>query len=144
MLADIHVRVRLLVGVIEALETSIWNTLLVLGPGNALGVEQIRNRGDVGWEEVEIVVVHAEVVTGSSSAVIGLAGMSCSEVLAQGDPLAGKVLQVWVASGGAVVDVLQPYLVEALECLALHVRDGREHWRGSLSSLDGRERRLNG
>ena len=121
VLAHVHVGKGLLVGVVEALEARIRHTLLVLGPRDALGVEQINNGGDVGREEVEIIIVHAEVVTGGGSAVVWLGRMGCGEVVSQGDALGGQVLLVWVAGSSAVVDVLEPYLVETLERLALDI-----------------------
>ena len=81
---------------------------------------------------MKVVIVHAEIVTGGGSGVVGLAGMGCGKVVGQGDALAGEPLHVWVAESGAVVGILEPYLVETLESLALHVG----HWRqGSLCSL---------
>lgn len=52
-----------LVGVVEPLETGVGHVLLVFSPGNLLGIEQIRDGGDIGGHLVEVVVVHAKGVT---------------------------------------------------------------------------------
>lgn len=103
VLADISVGVGLLVGEVEALEASIWQTLLVLTPRDTLNIEEINDGGDVSWESVEVVIVHAEVVTSSSGGVFWLGRMSSSKVAAEGDTLLGKELQIWVRSGLAII-----------------------------------------
>lgn len=62
VLADVGVRVRELVGVVEPFEAGVWEGLHVLGPCDAFGVEQISDRGNVGGDGDEVVVVKAEVV----------------------------------------------------------------------------------
>lgn len=46
--------------------------LLVLAPGDALGIEQISDSGDIAWNLDEIVVIHSKGVTTSSRAVVRL------------------------------------------------------------------------
>ena len=46
--------------------------LLIFGPGDPLGVEKIDDCRDIGRDSNEVVIIHAEVLTGGGSAVIGL------------------------------------------------------------------------
>lgn len=45
------------------LVTSIRESLLVLAPRDLLGVEQIGDGGNIGRDLLEIIIVHAKVVT---------------------------------------------------------------------------------
>lgn len=160
MLANVIVGESLLVGVVEALEAREWNMLLVLGPRDFLGLEQVHNSSNVGRGLVKIVVVHTEGVTTSGGAIVWLRRVSGRKVVGQGDSLGclsldghtepgsarltGKEILVWVTSGGGVIDVLHPDLVESLESNTLDIA----HWgqaEGSGSGLcDLRRSRLNG
>lgn len=139
VLAHVVVGVRLLVGrVVEALEARVGEAFLVLGPRDALGVEQVHDGGHVGGDDVEVVVVHAEVVTTRCGAVVGLGRVSGGEEVAQGDTLGGEPCHVWVAGGTLVVNVLQPDLVEAVEGEAFDIAHGRQWLDCGSSRLDGR------
>jgi hypothetical protein len=76
MLADVVRSMTLLAGEVHSLEARIRDVLLIFSPGDFLGGKQIGNRGDVGGHLVEVVIVHAESVTASCSAVVGLRRMS--------------------------------------------------------------------
>jgi hypothetical protein len=84
VLADIVIVEGLLVRVVEALEAGEGHVLLVLAPGNALGVEQISNSGDIGGNLVEVVIVHAKGVTTSSRAVVRLRWVGDSVIVGPG------------------------------------------------------------
>lgn len=72
VLADIVISKGFLVGVVEALETRVRHGLLVFRPGDAFGVKEIHDCGNVVRYRVEVVIVHAEVVTRNNGTVIGL------------------------------------------------------------------------
>jgi hypothetical protein len=72
VLANVVVLESLVVGEVEALEAGEGRMLLVLAPGDALGVKQISNGGDIAGNLNERVIVHAKGVTTSSRAVVGL------------------------------------------------------------------------
>jgi hypothetical protein len=103
MLPNVVVRERFLVGPVEALEAGVGITLLVLGPRDALGVQEVDDGADVGREGMEVVVVHTEVVAAYGCRVVGLAGVGCGVVVCQCDTLGGEPFLVGVAGGGAVV-----------------------------------------
>lgn len=98
-----HVLVRTAEGVAVALVAGMGHILLVLTPSNVLGVEEIGDGGDIGWDLVEVVVVHAKVVTRSGSTVVGLRGMSDSKVVGQQNSLLGQLGQVLIQSGGLII-----------------------------------------
>lgn len=50
-----------------------------------------------------VIIVHAEVVTSSGGAVVGLGGVSDAEVVGQQDTLFGQCLEVLVTSSGGKV-----------------------------------------
>lgn len=103
VLADVVVGIGLLVGVVEALETSIGKALLVFTPRDSLGVQSIHDGGDVLGNLVEVVVVHGKLVTSSSGGIVGLRRVSDGPEVGQGDTLGGQVLLVAVIGSIAVV-----------------------------------------
>lgn len=139
VLADVVVGKRLLVGEVETLETRVREGFLILGPGDTLGIQKINDGGYIGRDCMEVIVVHAKGLTTSGRAVVGFGRVGRCPVVRQGDPLCGKRLLVWVAAGSAVVlgviyqqramgqqhlrsyGILEPYLVEPVECNALHI-----------------------
>lgn len=71
----------MLVREVEALESGMRNMLLVLGPRNALSVQQISNGRDVLGHLLEVIIVHAKGVTTSGSTVVRLGRMcDCIEI----------------------------------------------------------------
>lgn len=160
VLADVVVGIGLLVGVVEALETSVGETLLVFTPRDSLGFQHINDGGDVLGNLIEVVVVHSELVTSSSGSIVGLRRVSDRPEVGQGDTLGSQVLLVAVIGSIAVVlcqlaslllhssrkmetyNVLQPDLVKILESKTLDVGDGGRRDGGGSSSVDGRGSRL--
>lgn len=98
MLANIVVCTSLLVLPLESLETRVGHVFLVHRPADASGFEKIYNSGDIAGDLVEVVVVHAEVITSNGSSIVGLRRVSDSEVIIKSDTLAGQPGQVWVTS----------------------------------------------
>ena len=103
MLADVVVGIGLLVGVIEALEASVGETLLVFTPRDSLGVQKINDGGDVRRNLDKVVIVHGELVTSSSGGIVGLRRMSDSPEVVQGDTLGSQVLLVAIIGSIAVI-----------------------------------------
>lgn len=103
VLADVVVGIGLLVGVIEALEASVGETLLVFTPRDSLGVQKINDGGDVRRNLDKVVIVHGELVTSSSGGIVGLRRMSDSPEVVQGDTLGSQVLLVAIIGSIAVV-----------------------------------------
>lgn len=77
-----------------ALEPGVRHVLLVLAPRDALVLQKVDDRGDVGVNGADGVVVHAEVVTSVRSNIVGLRGVSHAKVVAQRDALGGQPCQV--------------------------------------------------
>lgn len=98
-----HIGVGSGLGVAVTLVAGVGQVLLVLTPGNLLGVEQIGNGGDVGWQLVEVIVVHAKGITGSGGSVVGLRGVSQGKVVGQEDTLLGQLGEVLVIRSCLVV-----------------------------------------
>ena len=73
-----------LVGEVETLEPRVGQMLLILSPGNALGVEQVRDGGDVCGHRLEVIIVHAPIVTSSRSDVIRLRRVGGAIVIGPG------------------------------------------------------------
>lgn len=109
---------------------------LILAPSNLLGVEQIGNGGDISRNAVEVVILHAKGVSSGSSTVVWLRRMRDGVVVGQGDTLGGEPFEIDITSGGLVISVLHPDLVETIECKALDIAFWRE-W------LDSGSRRMN-
>lgn len=142
--ADVVVGKGLLVGVVEALETGVRKVFLVLAPSNVLGIEQIGHGRHVGWDLVEVVVVHAKGVTTSFSAVVGFRGMSDGVVVGQEDSLRGQPFLVLIGSSVFIVLVIQlvwvPYEKQEgwtdgrnVQCSrARHGRNGQRQDQGRL------------
>jgi len=72
VLADVIIRVRGLVEPRVALEASVWHIFLVFTPRDPTSLEEVDNSADVLRNGVEVVVVHAEVVTTDTGDVVGL------------------------------------------------------------------------
>ena len=72
MLADIVILKSLLIREAETLEARVWHVLLIFGPRDTLSVEKVDDCRDNGRDGIEVIVVHAEGLTTSYSAVIGL------------------------------------------------------------------------
>lgn len=103
VLAHVFVGERLLVGVVEALETGIGNALLIFAPGDVLGVQEVGHGRDVGRKLPEVIVVHAIVVAAGRRAVVGFGRVTGRPVVGQFNALTGQPLLVGVARSGAVV-----------------------------------------
>lgn len=73
-----------------SLEPGVRHVLLVLAPGNALVLQQVDNRGDVGIDSADSVVVHAEVVASMRGNIIWLRRVSHAKVVAQRDTLVSQ------------------------------------------------------
>lgn len=97
VLPDVVIRERFLIGPIEPLEARVGRRFLILGPGDALGVEEIDHGADVRGQGVEVVVVHAEVVAANDGRVVGLAGMGGCVVVCQRDALGGEPFLVRIS-----------------------------------------------
>lgn len=98
-----HVLVGAALRVPVALVAGVGEVLLVLAPGDLLGVEQVGNGGDVGGQLVEVVVVHAEGLTGGGGTVVGLRRVSQGEVVGEEDTLLSQLGEVGIVRGGLVI-----------------------------------------
>lgn len=103
MLSDVIIGICDLIGVVIPLETGVGHVFLIFSPGNLLGIEQIRDGGDIGGHLVEIITVHSKVVTTGRSTVVRLRRVSDTPVVAQCDALFGEILLVGITSGGGVI-----------------------------------------
>lgn len=99
-----HVLVRSRLGPAVALVSGVGHVLHVLAPGDTPGVEEIGNGGDIGGDLVPVVVVHAEVVTGGGSTVVGLRGVSSGKVVGQQNALLCELGKVRIV--GSSLEVL--------------------------------------
>lgn len=85
------------------LVSRVWRVLLVLSPRNGLGIEQIRDGGDIRRQLMEIVIVHAENVAAGRGTVVRLRRVRQCEVVRQEDSLRGQLGEIRIVSGGLVV-----------------------------------------
>lgn len=108
VLADVVVRLGVLIDVALALETGVRHVLLVSAPGDALVVKQVNNGRDVRRYLLEVVVVTTKSVTTNGGDVVGHRRVCHAEVVVDADTLRCKPLQVWVAKSVVVVGVFQP------------------------------------
>lgn len=88
VLADIVVGASLLVDPRHTLETAVGLVFLVLGPRDALVLEEVNDGRHVGDDLVKVVVLHAKVITTDGGDVVGLTGVGHAMVSAQSDTLA--------------------------------------------------------
>jgi hypothetical protein len=94
---------------------------------------------------VEVVIIHPKMVTTDNGRIVWLRGMRGSPVVGKSDSLLGQkpimidelcqqqldfVLSILLLIGGpgsrAVVGVLKPDLIEAIECCTLYIGNGRK------------------
>lgn len=80
-----HIVVGAGLRVAETLVASVWETFLVLGPGDLAGIEKVGNGRDIVRDLPPVIVVHAEMVTAGSGDVVGLRWVSDSPVVVQED-----------------------------------------------------------
>lgn len=90
VLADVVVGTGLGVDVAEALVAGVGLVLLVVAPRDATVLEQVDDGRHVEVGRVEIIILHAKVVTGNSRHVVGLGRMSDTIVVGQLDTLLGE------------------------------------------------------
>jgi hypothetical protein len=90
VLPNVVVGESVLIRIIEALESGVWETFLVLSPRDSFSVQQVHDCGDIGRNGVEIVIVHAEVITSSSGAIVGLRRMCDGPVVGKSNTLSCK------------------------------------------------------
>lgn len=76
---------------------------MILAPGHAFGVKQIGDGGDIGGNLMPGVIVHAEIITGSRSAVIGLGRMGDGKVVGQENSFFGQSLKVCIGRRGVEI-----------------------------------------
>lgn len=103
MFTNVVVGEGFLVGIVVTLEAGIWDLFLIFPPRNAFSVQQVSNGRDIGRNLVEVIVIHAEVVTPGGGTIIGLGGVSGSPVIGQRNSLFGQDLLVGVTSRSTVV-----------------------------------------
>ena len=117
VLPHVVVGLGLLVDVALALEAGVRHVLLVSRPGNALVLEQVDKRGNVGIDSLEVVVVTAEGVTANGSNVVGHGRVGHAEHVGDADALGCQPLKVGVSKGIGIVGVLEPDRHIAIEDL---------------------------
>lgn len=90
VLADVVVGTSLGVDVLEALVAGVGHVLLVVAPRDAAVLEQVDDGRHVEVERVQVIVLHAKVVTSNGGHVVGLGRVSDTEEVGQLDTLLGK------------------------------------------------------
>ena len=98
-----HILVASRQGVAISLISCMGHVLLVLAPGNLLGIEKIGNGRNIGRNLVKVVVVHAESVTSCRGSIVGLRWMGHRVVVGEQDTLLSQLGEVLIASGGLEV-----------------------------------------
>lgn len=94
VLAHIVVGAVLVVHPREALETRVGHVLLVKTPRDTVVLEQVNDSRDIARVAVEVIVLHAKVVTSDGGHVVGLRRMSDAKVVGQGDALGSEPSKV--------------------------------------------------
>jgi hypothetical protein len=103
--------------------------LLVLGPGDALGLEEVDDGADVLRDVVERIVAQAEEISANRSNVVRFRRVRNAVVGGEEDALLSESLETRGRGSCGVVGVLRPDLDEAVEGLA---RDDRAEMRGAV------------
>jgi hypothetical protein len=117
VLPHVVVGLGLLVHITLALEARVRHVLLVSRPRDALVLEQVDERGNVGIDSLEVVVVTTEGVTADGSNVVGHGRMGHAEHVGNADALGCQPLKVGVSKGIGIVGVLEPDRHIAIEDL---------------------------
>lgn len=89
VLANVHVRLGLLVDPLEGSVSSVGHVLLVLSPRDLSGIKNIGNGGDVLGDLEVVVVVNTKVVSSNSGDVVTHGRVGNSKVVGKGDTLSG-------------------------------------------------------
>lgn len=118
VLTNIVVGTRLLVDPRETFEPGVWHVLLVRTPGDTLIFEQVGDARNVGDDLIEVVVVHAKVVTPMACTVVRLGWMRHAEVVGQCDGFGGQPGHVGIRGGFIEVGVFEPDDYKAVESSA--------------------------
>ena len=82
--------------------SGVRESLLVLTPRDLLGIQQIGDGRHIGRDLVEIVIVHAKVVTGSRCNIVGLRGVGSGKVVCQENTLLRDLCKVAVVGSDLV------------------------------------------
>lgn len=90
VLADVVVGTGLGVDVLEALVAGVGHVLLVVAPRDATILEQVDDGRHVEVGRVQVIVLHAKVVTSNVGHVVGLGRVSDTIVVGQLDALLGE------------------------------------------------------
>jgi hypothetical protein len=103
--------------------------LLVLGPGDALGLEEVDDGADVLRDVVERIVSQAKEISTDRRNVVRFRRVRDAVVGGEEDALLSESLETWGRGSCGVVGVLRPDLDEAVEGLA---RDDWAKVRGAV------------
>jgi hypothetical protein len=92
VLPHVVVGLGLLVDIALALEARVRHVLLVSRPRDALVLEQVHERGDIGIDSLEVVVVTAKGITADGSDVVGHRRVCHAEHIGDADSLGSQPL----------------------------------------------------
>jgi hypothetical protein len=98
MLANVVILAVLVVHPGEALEARVGHVLLVQTPGDTAVLEKINHGRDVARVAVEVVVLHAKVISRNGGHVVWLRGMGHSKVVLESDTLLAEPGEVGYTS----------------------------------------------
>lgn len=140
MLADI-ICVIIGVRVVETTVAISWHVLLIFGPTNALLIQEVHNRGHIGWDIFQDIVIQSPEVTSPGGDVIGLARVCQAIVTCESDTLCREVLEDCLRGCSGEVGVFEPDLDVAIE-------NGTRYYgrvlNGSVRRADIERRRVSG
>lgn len=94
VLADVVVGAVLLIDPSVAFKARVRHVFLVFTPRNVLLLQEIDDGGNVGIDEVHLVIVHAKVIASVRGDIVGLRGVRLGEVVLEGDTLLSHPGQV--------------------------------------------------
>jgi hypothetical protein len=87
VLSDVVVGTIAWVEIIATLKSRVWKALLVGSEGDTLGSQKIPDVGYVGWNLVEVIVVHIQIVTTVDGTMLWLRWMGHREIIGEGKTL---------------------------------------------------------
>lgn len=94
---------RFRVGIVEALEASVWHVFLVLCPRDAILFENVHDRGNLIGNSVQVIITDTEIASANYRDVIGFAWVGNGIIIGEEDTLRCKECEIALSDGLVVI-----------------------------------------